>query len=40
MNSIKMDLAAPSVDGVVNGELDPSSVPEAVSYTHLRAHET
>ncbi len=35
MNSIKMDLAAPSVDGVVNGELDPSSVPEGGALAHI-----
>lgn len=35
MNSIKMDLAAPSVDGVLNGELDPNSVPEDGANAHI-----
>lgn len=35
MNSIKMDLAAPSVDGVINGELDPNGVPEEGALAHV-----
>jgi len=35
MNAINMDLAAPSVDGVVNGELDPNGLPESGTVAHI-----
>lgn len=35
MKSIRMDLAAPSVDGVLNGELDPGSVPDDGADAHV-----
>jgi len=35
MNSIRQDLAAPSVDGVVNGEMDPGSLPESGTEAHV-----
>lgn len=35
MNSIRMDLAAPSVDGVINGELDPNDVPAGGALAHV-----
>ncbi|MDR0276855.1 MAG: Ig-like domain-containing protein [Paucimonas sp.] len=35
MKAINMDLAAPSVDGVVNGELDPNGVPASGAKAHV-----
>ncbi|WP_110972479.1 Ig-like domain-containing protein [Pseudomonas huaxiensis] len=35
MSSIKQDLPAPSVDGVVDGILDPASVPESGALAHI-----
>lgn len=35
MTSIKQDLPAPSVDGVVDGKLDPGSVPESGAMTRI-----
>ncbi|MFD2644637.1 hypothetical protein [Pseudomonas japonica] len=35
MNTRNLDLAAPSVEGVLDGELDPNSVPEAGANVHV-----